>query len=301
MSKAVNFIDIGANLTDAMYSGIYNGSTKHPNDLINVLKRSWDSGLQKIIITGGSLSESRSALDLAGTDARLFSTVGCHPTRCSEFEANGTDPNTYFDSLKQLIQDGGQKVVAIGECGLDYDSLQFCAKDLQKKYFEKQLSLSKDHNLPVFLHCRNAAEDLQEILQNYAGLRGVVHSFDGSVQEAAKFLSMGYYIGLNGCSLKTAENLATIKSIPQDRILLETDCPWCEIRATHAGYQFIARAHVMPSVKKEKWTCDAVVKGRNEPTNIRHVLDVIAAVREEDPNELGEIIYQNTLNLFFNK
>ncbi|KAL3285216.1 hypothetical protein HHI36_019330 [Cryptolaemus montrouzieri] len=95
------FIDIGANLTDSMYAGIYNNSIKHQNDLVNVLERSWKAGLEKIIITGGSLSESQKALDLAKTDDRLFSTVGCHPTRCKEFEENSSQ---YLENLKDLIK-----------------------------------------------------------------------------------------------------------------------------------------------------------------------------------------------------
>lgn len=72
-------------------------------------------------------------------------------------------------------------------------------------------------------------------------------------------------------SLKTAENLETVKSLPRDKILLETDCPWCEIRPSHAGYKFIEKDNIPASVKKEKWTEDLMVKGRNEPTNIRCV------------------------------
>lgn len=268
---ARQFIDIGANLTDSMYSGIYNANTKHKADLINVLKRSWEAGLDKMIITGGNLVESRTALELANTDARLYSTVGCHPTRCNEFEETEKGPDGYLNELKQLAIDGGTKIVAIGECGLDYDRLKFCTKEVQKKHFEKQIGLSQELNLPLFLHCRNAAQDLSEILSKFSGLKGVVHSFDGTPEEAELFLKMGYYIGLNGCSLKTAENLETVKSLPRDKILLETDCPWCEIRPSHAGYKFIEKDNIPASVKKEKWTEDLMVKGRNEPTNIRCV------------------------------
>lgn len=71
-------------------------------------------------------------------------------------------------------------------------------------------------------------------------------------------------------SLKTQENLKTVKELPSDRLLLETDCPWCEIRPTHAGHKYIAEENkAFPSVKKEKWNCDHMVKSRNEPINIR--------------------------------
>lgn len=70
-------------------------------------------------------------------------------------------------------------------------------------------------------------------------------------------------------SLKTEDNLNTVKTLPRDKILLETDCPWCEIRPSHAGFKFISNESKVPSFKKEKWSCDAMVKSRNEPCNIR--------------------------------
>ncbi|XP_068896172.1 deoxyribonuclease TATDN1 isoform X2 [Tenebrio molitor] len=300
MSPLRRFIDIGANLTDAMYSGIYNGTRKHEGDLQQVLQRSWSAGLKKIIITGGNLKESQMALSLATNDERLFTTVGCHPTRCLEFDEN---PTTYLTELKKTIESGSKKVVAVGECGLDYDRIQFCPKDIQKKlYFELQLDLSTTCNLPLFLHCRNAAQDVIEILSRHKNACGVVHSFDGRIEEAQSFIDMNFFIGLNGCSLKTEENLKTVAALPNDKILIETDCPWCEIRPTHAGYSLISKDNFFTNtVKKEKWKPDCAVKSRNEPANIRQVLDVIATVKNEDPDTLCDIIYENTIKLFFNK
>ncbi|KAJ8958633.1 hypothetical protein NQ318_016358 [Aromia moschata] len=290
MAKIRKFIDIGANLTDAMYSGIYNGGKKHEPDLQHVLKRSWDAGLSKIIITGGNLEESKKALELANTDDRLYSTVGCHPTRCGEFEQNSDE---YLEKLKNIASSGKGKVVAIGECGLDYDRTHFL-------YLECQLKLSETLHLPLFLHCRSAANDLYNILVKYNNLKGVVHSFDGTPDEADRFIGLGFYIGLNGCSLKSEENLSTVKTLPANKILIETDCPWCEIRPTHAGYKFITKENLSAtSVKKEKWKPDCMVKSRNEPNNIRQILDVLSAARNEDPDELSNTIYENTTNLFF--
>ncbi|XP_022913753.2 deoxyribonuclease TATDN1 [Onthophagus taurus] len=293
------FIDIGANLTDLMYMGIYNGSKKHDPDLNNVLKRSWNAGLEKIIITGGNLEESVKALELTKLDERMYATVGCHPTRCTEFEDKST-PEVYLNELKNVIEIGGEKIVAIGECGLDYDRLQFCSKDIQKKYFKLQLKLLDHYKLPLFLHCRNAANDLYEILSEF-NFKGVVHSFDGTIEEATKFIELGYYIGLNGCSLKTVENLETLKQLPNDKILMETDCPWCEIRPSHAGHKYIQKENVVESVKKEKWNPEKMVKSRNEPCNIRQVLDIISGVKNENPDKLCDEFYLNTMKLFFNK
>jgi len=150
-----SFIDVGANLLDGMFQGEYNGSRKHAPDLEQVLARAWEAGLSHIIITAGNLDEARKALELAGSDRRLFSTVGVHPTRCGEFARNEEGgPGPYMDALLELARDGqkaGGKVVAIGECGLDYDRLHFCDKAEQLEGFERQFGLAKETGLPMFL------------------------------------------------------------------------------------------------------------------------------------------------------
>lgn len=255
-------------------------------------------------MTGGNLEESREAVRLSKEHHELSATVGVHPTRCGEFEVEGVQPEEYMDSLLRLIMDNRDDVVAIGEFGLDYDRTKFCEVEIQKKYFEKQLELSEATGLPLFLHCRAAAVDLVEILERNrdkmpAG--GVVHSFDGSSEDRDRILDLGLFIGINGCSLKTEENLTVMAGIPVERLMLETDCPWCEIRPSHAGHKLIkTKFESWPQVDKKKWKEGAVVKGRNEPHNIRQVLEIVAAVREVDPEELAETIYNNTHKVFFN-
>ncbi|CAH2241013.1 jg4084 [Pararge aegeria aegeria] len=298
MSYFRKYIDIGANLTDEMYQGVYHGSKKHEPDLHEVLKRSWAGGLEKMIITGGSLTDSRQAVELASTNSQLFSTVGCHPTRCNDFVEN---PNLYLRGLRDLIEENRSKVVAIGECGLDYERLHFCEKDVQLKYFEYQLQLSSEYNLPLFLHCRAAADDLIEILgrNKECVVGGVVHSFDGTQKAMEDIIKLGMHIGINGCSLRTKENLEVASKIPQDRLMIETDSPWCEVKPTHPGYLHVVTK--FPTVKKEKYSVDSdsQVKGRNEPVNIVQVLEILAAIRKENIDVLAEAIYNNTNKLFF--
>ncbi|CAH2042088.1 unnamed protein product, partial [Iphiclides podalirius] len=288
MTSFRKYIDVGANLTDEMYQGVYHTSKKHEPDLNRVLERSWSAGLSKMIITGGSLIDSKKAIDMSQCDSRLFSTVGCHPTRCSEFIEN---PEMYLSGLRDLIKNNREKVVAVGECGLDYERLHFCDKDIQLKYFEYQIKLSREFNLPLFLHCRAAADDLVDILgrnqDDFVG--GVVHSFDGSADALEKILSLGLHIGINGCSLRTKENLEVVTKIPKDRLMIETDCPWCEIKPTHPGYVHVTTKY--PAVKKEKYL--------NEPANIVQVLEILSAVRQENIDDLAETIYKNTNKLFF--
>jgi TatD DNase family protein len=119
--------------------------------------------------------------------------------------------------------------VAFGEIGLDYDRLFLCPQDQQRKYFEAQLDLAIDVQLPLFLHSRAAGEDFEQLL----GLRldklpkkGLVHSFTGTVEEMRRLAAMGLDIGVNGCSMKTEENLEVVKEIPLDRLQIETDGPW---------------------------------------------------------------------------
>ncbi|XP_035733232.1 putative deoxyribonuclease TATDN1 isoform X3 [Vespa mandarinia] len=244
------------------------------------------------------MEECKKALEIAKTDERLFSTVGCHPTNCNEFEEY-ENPEDYLKSLSDLAMENKDKVVAIGEMGLDYDRLQFCSKEIQKKYFEMQLSLCSILKLPMFLHCRNASEDFVRILRKHKDkiTPGVVHSFDGNPEEANSILQLGLYIGINGCSLKTEDNLFSVTTIPSDRLMIETDCPWCEVRATHASANDVI-TH-FPSVKKEKWRPDRMVKGRNEPCTIVQILEVLARIRDEEEEYLCNQIYKNTMKVFF--
>ncbi|MQM19305.1 hypothetical protein Taro_052306 [Colocasia esculenta] len=289
-------------MIDNMFKGIYNGRQCHAADVPAVLRRAWAAGVDRIIVTGGSLEESKAALEIAETDGRLFCTVGVHPTRCKEFDESG-DPEGHFQALASLAKEGIEKgkVVAIGECGLDYDRLHFCPAEVQKKYFEKQFELAEVLKLPMFLHMRAAAEDFCNILaQNKNRFStGVAHSFTGTAEDRDRLLSFdNLFIGINGCSLKTNENLEVLRGIPVDRMMIETDSPYCEIKNTHAGVHFVKS--VWPSKKKEKYDHDSTVRGRNEPCCVRQVLEVVAGCKGiGDLDQLGKVLYHNTCRVFF--
>ena len=115
------------------------------------MSRAVDAGLVGHLVTGGSLSDSKEALKITRERSDCFSTCGVHPTRCDELE-NSENQENYYQQLVEVAKDG--KVLAIGECGLDYDRLHFCSRPVQLKWFERQLNISMQLNKPLFLHLR---------------------------------------------------------------------------------------------------------------------------------------------------
>jgi TatD DNase family protein len=298
-------VDIGANLMDPMFQGIYRDKQRHQSDLDAILTRAQDAGVSEIVVTAGSLAEAREALDLCSAGRagpRLRCTVGVHPTRCGEFDSAAGSPSAHLEELVAIGREGVARgaCVAVGELGLDYDRCMFCPKEQQLKYFELQLTgLAAPLGLPLFLHCRTseAAGDLRRVLETHRALLpklpGVVHSFDGSLEDARSFIDLGFFIGINGCSLRTPENLDVVKGLPLSSLLLETDAPWCSIKASHAGHKFVSTR--LDEVKKpEKWEEGKCVKDRNEPCHLRQVLEVVAGAREEDPQVLAALVLENT-------
>jgi TatD DNase family protein len=308
-------LSIAVNLTDPVFRGRYRGHQKHIDDLSHVLERSRRAGVDSMIITGGSLSESKLALHLA-KEHNLYATVGCHPTRSTEFEK---DPSGYLQALDELVGahlSGPGRAVAIGECGLDYDRTHFASADIQRKHFRSQLVLAKKYHLPLFLHSRAAHDDFVQILREegfgedggraVGGRGGVVHSFTGSIKDANDYVKMGFHIGINGCSLKTEDNLAAVKSIDRQRIMFETDAPWCSMTSTQASRRHIdslpadlRELYLPPAVRAEAFVPGRPVKGRNEPSAIGAVAWVVHKVKEEASfQDFVDQGWKNTVELF---
>ncbi|KAI1206158.1 uncharacterized protein F4807DRAFT_453583 [Annulohypoxylon truncatum] len=139
-------------------------------------------------------------------------------------------------------------LVAFGEIGLDYDRLHYCSRKIQLHSFAAQLDLAASlrPQLPLFLHSRAAHADFVQLLKDKFGPKlerlergAVVHSFTGTAEEMRELMDLGLYIGTNGCSFKTAENCAVVKEIHLDRLMLETDGPWCEVRPSHEGWKYL--------------------------------------------------------------
>lgn len=296
INSTMHFIDIAANLTDGMYQGEYGGNRRHDPDLATVLSRARDAGVVRTMVTAGTLSQSREALSMCSSDASLFCTVGVHPTRAAEMLHN---PDEYVRHLMQVVKDGKDKVVAIGECGLDFDRAHFCSKEDQMPGFLAQFELAEKTGLPMFLHDRNTGGDFGRVVRDNRSrfCTGVVHSFTGTMEEMREYVDMDLYIGINGCSLKTEENLRVARAVPLDRLMLETDCPYCEIRSTHAGSGHVKSK--WPSKDKKRYVADALVKGRNEPCQVRQVCEVLAAIRNESEEDVARACFNNTMMVFF--
>lgn len=170
-----------------------------------------------------------------------------------------------------------------------------------------QLDVAAELDLPLFLHSRAAAEDFEAILAPY--LRegrlprgGLVHSFTGTRGEMERLLALGLDVGVNGCSLKSEENLDVVRAIPLEHLQLETDGPWCEIRPSHAASAWLkdwpGNGVEAKAVKKEKWVEGAMVKGRNEPCEIGKVAWVVAGVKGVPVEEVVEAAWRNSVRMF---
>lgn len=142
------------------------------------------------------------------------------------FKDGGT-VEEYQKRMECLIESLGRKCVSIGECGLDYDRLEYSDRDTQLKVFPMHFDLAKKYNLPMYLHSRNCPDDFVRLVKENRDkfTTGCVHSFTGGAKELKELIEMGLYIGLNGCSLKTEENIEIMKTVPLDRMMIESNDP----------------------------------------------------------------------------
>ncbi|MFH0739826.1 MAG: TatD family hydrolase [bacterium] len=221
----------------------------------------------------------------------VFASVGLHPINCvidlSQLDEDRLE-ELDIEKYRELAKEKG--VVAIGEIGLDYwnepkgKEKARIFKDKQKQVFLKQLDLAKELNLPVILHCRKAHQDLLEELRikNYelGGGRGVVHCFTGSWEEAQQYMGLGFYLGFNGIIFKM-DLAETIKKMPLERMLLETDCP------------FLCPPSARLSPQGEGGQQD-----RDEPIFVKYIAQKIAEIRGESLEKIAQTTTQNAKNLF---
>ena len=177
-----------------------------------------EHNVSHILNVGYDLKSSSQAVDLARRYPFVYAAVGIHP-----HDADGIQEGDY-DRLREFARE--KKVVAIGETGLDYH-YDNSPRDLQKQAFSDHLRLAEELNLPVIVHEREATQDALDILKGYHG-KGVFHCFSGSWEKAKIVLNMGLYLSFAGpVTFKNARKLIEVAAqVPQDRFLIETDCPY---------------------------------------------------------------------------
>lgn len=178
-----------------------------------------EKGVERVIAVGCSLSASREQADLAKRYDYIYAAVGIHPHDC------GNLPEDWLMQIREMLSE--EKVVALGEIGLDYHYDDAPSKELQREVFIRQLELAQELDVPVIIHSRDACAETMDILKEYKP-RGVMHCFSYSAETAAEVVALGMYIGFTGVlTFKNAKKaINACKAIPIERLLLETDCPY---------------------------------------------------------------------------
>ena len=208
-----------------MKSMIFDSHAHYDADQFNedrdeLLKSMPEHGVGTILNVGADWDSVTEAVQLAQKYPHVYAAVGMHPD-----EVGDLDEESFAFMEAQCHQD---KVVAVGEIGLDY-YWDTESHEIQKKWFLKQLDLARRLDLPVIIHSRDAAEDTLQIMKEYGkGLRGVIHCFSYSKELAEEYVKLGFHIGIGGVvTFKNGKKLKEIAgAIPLERILLETDCPY---------------------------------------------------------------------------
>ena len=187
------------------------------DNLDNILKISEDNKVNRFINNGCDSNTNKEVLDKVSKYDNMYGTLGIHP----EYVDNYTDEDILF--IKSNLNN--KKIIAIGEIGLDYHYTKE-NKEKQIELFESQLKLAEASNMPVIIHSREATLDTINTLKKY-NVRGVIHSFSGSLETAKEYMKMGYLIGVNGVvTFKNANLKDVIKEIPLEHLVLETDSPY---------------------------------------------------------------------------
>jgi TatD DNase family protein len=254
------------------------------DDADQTVKRALDEGTWMINV-GTQIDTSKSAADLANKyEQGVYAAIGLHPVHT--YQQMLDEEESHFKSRAESFVEADyealltDKVVAVGECGLDYfripetsDKSSVISK--QQLEFIKQLEFAKKHELPIIVHCRDAYGDLAEILKSeYAGLPGVIHSFTDTWNTAKQFLDLGFCIALNGILTfdKTGKLAEVVANTPLDRLLTETDAPY-----------------LTPPPFRGK---------RNEPSYVKHIAARMAEIKKMEIEELGNQTFNNAKNLF---
>lgn len=241
-------------------------------DRDQVLARARGQGVRAVINVGLDAESSRQSLAMAKKYDDVFVAVGFHPHEAAKMKEGD------LESLAELTEDA--RVVAIGEIGLDFYR-NISPRQSQLEVFKKQLDLAVELKLPVVVHCRQAHEEVYDILSAWVkanpadnSRRGVIHCFSGDIGMARRYIELGFYISLAGSVTypSAGELVEVARELPLDRLLLETDAPFLAPQA-HRGK-------------------------RNEPAYMVHTAEKVAEVRQAPVEAVAEAAARNTIELF---
>lgn len=233
-------------------------------DLGEVINSANEVGVMRFISAADNLKSINEMIDLSHKYDNVYVAIGIHPENCEE------DPRELENILENNKEN--KKIVAIGEIGLDYYYGKE-TRERQLEIFDYQLSLAEKYNLPVVIHSREATLDTINMLKNHK-VRGVIHCFSGSKETAQEYIKMGMYIGVGGVmTFKNSKLDETIKELPIDRIVLETDSPYL--------------------------TPEPFRKHSNEPKYIRTIAEYLSNIKNIDISEVEKVTENNVSEIFF--
>ncbi|MBQ8906610.1 MAG: TatD family hydrolase [Ruminococcus sp.] len=205
------------------YHSIFDSHSHYTDDAFDVDRDTLmaslpDAGVCGVMLASASADNSVQSVQLAERYPFCWCAVGVHP------ESEADTPDDYLHALRSLA--AHEKVLAIGEIGLDYHYDNYC-RERQIRLFREQLMLAQELDLPVIIHSRDATADCMEILREFRP-RGVMHCFSGSAETARELVALGMYVGFTGVlTFKNArKSIEAMHAVPMDRLLLETDCPY---------------------------------------------------------------------------
>lgn len=231
-------------------------------DRDEVISRSLAEGVHMMNV-GTDAETSRKAIELAEKYEGLYAAVALHPA---------DNLKEVFDSALYEKLAAHSKVKAIGECGLDYFHLGEDSKERQKEVFIKHIEIANKLNKPLMCHIRNAYKDAADILREHAKVKGDIHFFAGTWEEAQMFLDLGFTLSFTGVLTFTKDYDEVVRNVPLDMILAETDCPF-----------------VSPAPYRGK---------RNEPVHVREVYKAIARIKGLEEDVVRMQINQNKKRVF---
>ncbi len=239
------------------------------DDLENVILDAEKAGVSHMIVIGIDEGSSRLAIELSKQYPALYASVGVHPSESENmFEMQATSTRFIEEMLKE------DKVVAIGECGIDLYHEDYNL-EYQQRVFKNQIELAKTYQKPLIIHSRSGVRECIDLLKPYQGqVKGVFHCFNGSKEEANEILELGFYIGVNGpITFKNAKDAKDVAiHVPIEKILIETDGPY-----------------LSPEPYRGR---------RNQPANVKYILKTLAQLKNMSETDVDLVTTQNAKTLF---